>query len=296
MFSKLTGHQKGLIAVCFAALLWSTGGLFIKLISLSPYAILSLRALFSAALFGIWFRKRVFQWSWNIFLVSVFYCGLVICFVISTKITTAANAIFLQYTAPIYLILLEPVLFRFKLERINILTVIVCFLGMGLFFMGDLEVGDMRGNVLALASGVFLAALMLAQRFNPPDRHEAAIFQGNMLVAVFFFPAVLQGPAPTLPEWGMLAFLGLVQLGLGYVLFTYGLKRVPAFESSLIAMLEPVLNPVWVLIGYGEKPAGTAVAGGLLIVGMLIVRTMIQERKKYLQRRLLAQEQGLLEV
>ena len=276
MLSRLNTHQSGLLAILFAAFLWSTGGLFIKLISLDAYSILSLRALFSAILFGALFRKRVWQWSWNTALVACCYAGLVICFVIATKLTTAANAIFLQYTAPIYLILLEPILFRFRVERINILTVVVSFLGMALFFVGDLQMGDMGGNLLALLSGVFLAGMMLAQRFNPPERHEAAIFQGNVLVFLLFLPAVIQGPAPSTIEWGMLAFLGFVQLGLGYVLFTYGLKRVSALESSLVAMLEPVLNPVWVLIGYGEQPASTAILGGLIIVGMLTYRTFVR--------------------
>ena len=174
-------RRMGLVAVVLAALLWSTGGVFIKLLTLPPNAILGLRALFAATLFAVLFRKKVLQFSWNIALVAGFNAALVTTYVFSMKLTTAANAIFLQYTAPVYLILLEPLLFRFKLARINILTVIVCIIGMGLFFMGDLEIGDMRGNILALASGIFLAAMMLAQRFNPPERHEAAIFQGNLI-------------------------------------------------------------------------------------------------------------------
>ena len=274
---EIEARRKGLIAVVLAAVLWSTGGVFIKLLSLSPYSILGLRALFSAALFALLFRANVSKFSWNILLVALFNAALVTTYVVSMKLTTAANSIFLQYTAPVYLILLEPLLFRFKLQRINILTVVVCIFGMALFFMGDLEIGDMRGNLLALASGVFLAAMMLAQRFNPPAHHEAAIFQGNLLVTLIFLPAVLQGPAPNPTEWAMLAFLGLIQLGLGYALFTYGLKRVPAFESSLLAMLEPILNPVWVLIGYGERPSATALLGGAVIVGMLILRIIIIE-------------------
>lgn len=270
-------RRKGLVAVVLAAVLWSTGGVFIKLLSLPPYSILGLRALFSAGLFALLFRANVLKFSWNILLVALFNAALVTTYVVSMKLTTAANSIFLQYTAPVYLILLEPLLFRFRLQRINILTVVVCVLGMVLFFIGDLEIGDMRGNLLALASGIFLAAMMLAQRFNPPAHHEAAIFQGNLMVTLIFLPAVLQGPTPTPTEWGMLAFLGLIQLGLGYALFTYGLKRVPAFESSLLAMLEPILNPIWVLIGYGERPSVTALMGGAVIVGMLILRIIIVE-------------------
>jgi len=270
-------HQSGLAAILFAAFLWSTGGLFIKLIHIDAQAILSLRALFAALLFGILFWKKVWHWSGNILLVSICYAGLVSCFVVATKITTAANAIFLQYTAPIYLILLEPLLFRYRVKRINTITVVVCFIGMALFFVGDLQMGDMRGNLLALLSGVFLAGMMLGQRFNPPERHEAAIFQGNLLVFLVFFPFVLQGQAPNGADWAMLAFLGFIQLGSGYVLFTYGLKRVSALEGSLVAMLEPVLNPVWVFIGYGEQPAPTAIVGGLIIVGMLAYRTIVQD-------------------
>lgn len=278
MPSRLTDHQSGLLAVLLAALLWSTGGLFIKLLPFDAFTILCYRAFFAALLFAGLFRRRVWRFSWATLLVSLFYAGLVISFVTSTKLTTAANAIFLQYTAPIYLMLLEPLLFKFRLERINIVTVVFCFLGMALLFFGDLEVGDMSGNLLALSSGVFLAAMLLAQRFNHHDNHEAAIFQGNVLVFVLFLPAAAQASWPTLPEWGMLLFLGLVQIGLGYVLFTYGLKRVLAIESSLIAMLEPVLNPVWVLIGYGERPGMTAVWGGAVIVLTLIIRTVIVER------------------
>jgi DME family drug/metabolite transporter len=270
-------HQSGLAAILFAAFLWSTGGLFIKLIHIDAQAILSLRALFAALLFAVLFWKKVWQWSGNILLVSLCYAGLVSCFVVATKITTAANAIFLQYTAPIYLILLEPLLFRHRVKRINTITVVVCFVGMALFFVGDLQMGDMRGNLLALLSGVFLAGMMLAQRFNPPERHEAAIFQGNLLVFLGFFPFVLQGQSPSGADWAMLAFLGFIQLGSGYVLFTYGLKRVSALEGSLVAMLEPVLNPVWVFVGYGEQPAPTAIVGGLIIVGMLVYRTIVQD-------------------
>lgn len=272
--------RTGIIAIALAAIVWSTGGVFIKLLSQDAYTILFYRALFAAALFAVVFGKKVFRISWRIVLVSFFYLGLVSCFVIATKKTTAANAIFLQYTAPVYLILLEPWLFRLKLRKINLITVVVCLLGMSLFFMGQFDTSNLMGNLIALGSGLFLAGLLLSQRFNPSEDHEAAIFLGNLLVALVYLPFAWNAPLPNPSEWGMLAFLGLIQIGLGYILFTYGLKRVHALESSLLGMLEPVLNPVWVLIGYGEKPTTYALLGGAVIVAMLIVRMVVMDREE----------------
>ena len=278
--SRLTDHQSGLAAIVVAALVWSTGGLFIKLLSQNAYTILCYRAAFAALIFALWYGKKVFRFSRTTLLVAVFYAGLVTAFVVATKLTTAANAIFLQYTAPIYLILLEPLLFKFRQPRINLITLVVCLLGMGLFFIGDLAFYNLKGILIALSSGVFLAGLLLAQRYNHPDRHEAGIFWGNIIVFLLFLPVAFQSPLPSPAEWGMLAFLGLIQIGVGYMFFTYGLKRVMAIESALIAMLEPVLNPVWVLIGYGEMPSAGAAFGGFIIIGMLVLRTIITERKK----------------
>lgn len=277
---RLSDHQSGLLAIVIAALFWSTGGLFIKLLSQDAYTILCYRAAFAALLFGLWYRKKVFRFSFMTGVVALFYAGLVTAFVVATKLTTAANAIFLQYTAPIYLILLEPVIFKFRQPRINIVTLVVCFLGMTLFFIGDLQLDSMKGILIALCSGVFLAGMMLSQRHNRQENHEAALFWGNILVVALFLPTAIQAPIPTPTEWSMLAFLGLIQIGVGYMFFTYGLKRVLAIESALIAMLEPVLNPVWVLIGYGEMPSIGAAVGGFIIIAMLVVRTIIVERAR----------------
>ena len=278
MWNRLTTHQAGLLAVVFAAIVWSTGGLFIKLLPFNSLTILFYRSVCAAALFALIFRRKVFRLNGTTLLVSLCYVGLMTTFVISTKMTSAANAIFLQYTAPIYVLLLEPVLFKIRLERINIWTIVVCIFGMTLFFMGDLEVGSMTGNWIALGSGVLWAAMMLLQRRNDPDRHESAIFWGNSIMVIIAFPTFLQSAAPTTEQWAMLLFLGFIQIGVGYLLFTYGLKRILAIESSLLAMLEPILNPVWVLIGYGEVPSKYAIIGGVIIIVALVVRAVIVER------------------
>ncbi|HMN90224.1 MAG TPA: EamA family transporter [Saprospiraceae bacterium] len=291
MLTRLSAHKAGLLAVAVAALLWSTGGLFIKLLPFEPLTILFYRSACAALLFGLLFRNAIFRLNGLTIFVSIVYAALMMTFVFSTKLTTAANAIFLQYTAPIYVLLLEPLLFRLPLERINIWTIVVCFLGMVLFFLGDLEMGNTTGNVIALGSGVLLAAMMLGQRKNDPTRHEAAIFWGNVLVVLIAIPSYLQSATPQPLEWGMLLFLGFVQMGMGFFFFTYGLKRVLAIEGSLLGMLEPILNPVWVFIGYGETPSKLALVGGLLIIAMLSLRVVIKERTKYRQYKMMQSEE-----
>lgn len=270
----------GLAAIVLAAIIWSTGGLLIKLLPFNAQTILFYRSLFAAILFAAMFRRAIFNINGLTVLVSIMYAVLLITFVTATKLTTAANAIFLQYTAPIYVLLLEPVLFKTRLRRIDIIAIAVCVGGMFLFFFGDLEVGHAGGNWIALLSGLMLAGIILGQRFNAPERYEAAIFWGNILVVIICFPAWQQSATPTVPEWGMLLFLGFVQIGVGYALFNYGLKRTTALESSLIAMLEPVLNPVWVFLGYGEAPAPLAIVGGAVIVAMLAVRLLPFGRRR----------------
>ena len=271
-FLSLPAHQQGIIAIVFAAILWSTGGVFIKLLPQDAFTILFYRSTLAAGLFWAVYGRQVFSMNRRAWFNSLFYSVLVIFFVVSTKLTTAANSILLQYTAPIDVVLAEPVLFKTKLEKINVWTIIACISGMGILLSGDISAGNWTGNIIALGSGFALAALLLGQRMNAPEYQVRSIFWGNVLVAVVAIPFFLQSPLPTAGQAAMLGFLGIFQIGLGYLLFTYGLKRVLAVESALLAMLEPILNPVWVLIGYGEKPTGAAVAGGLVILAALAGR------------------------
>lgn len=279
-FLSLPEHRQGIIAIVFAAILWSTGGVFIKLLPQDAFTILFYRSALAAALFAAVYGKQIFRMNLRAWLNSLFYCALLILFVVSTKLTTAANSILLQYTAPIYVLLAEPFLFKIKLERVNVFAIVACVLGMVILLSGDISVGNWTGNIIALCSGVALAALLLGQRMNAPEYQVRSIFWGNVLVALVGLPFFLQSPVPTVGQAAMLGFLGIFQIGLGYLLFTYGLKRVLAIESALLAMLEPILNPVWVLIGYGERPTGAAVVGGLVILFALAIRLAWMEWRK----------------
>ncbi|MBI1227271.1 MAG: EamA family transporter [Bacteroidetes bacterium] len=278
--SIVPDHLQGIFAIILAAIFWSTGGVFVKLLPQDAYTILSYRSFLSAAVFFVFFRKKVFQMNGQAWLNALFYCLLVLSFVVSTKLTTAANSILLQYTGTVYVLLAEPYFFNIKMQRVNVVTIFTCIIGMVILVAGDLKAGSMLGNFIAFLSGFLMAALFIGQRLNGSERQPAAIFWGNVMMALVGLPWLLQSPLPTLPEAAMLGWLGVFQLGLGFVLFTFGLKRVLAIEGALLAMLEPILNPVWVLIFYGEKPSLGAIIGGAIIVIALASRIIWLEKRK----------------
>jgi drug/metabolite transporter (DMT)-like permease len=268
-------HNKGILAVFLTAILWSSGGLFIKLISLDSMELSFFRCAIAAVVFALMFRKRILKLNRLALLNSFAYAAVLILFVIATKTTTAANAIFLQSTAPIYVLIFEPLLTKTKWERINIITIVVCFLGMILFFMGDLTPGDIKGNIAALLAGVAFAAFFLGMKKNEPQYGESSIFYGNVIVALICIPFITDMNSISVQDFAMVSFLGVFQIAFAYALFSYGLKRIIAVEASIISMFEPVLNPIWVFIGYGEVPSFYAIIGGIIIMTAITVRTLI---------------------
>jgi len=273
----LQDHQKGIIAILAAAILWSTGGVFIKLISLNTYQLSFFRSTFAALVFLILFRKVVVYANGFALLNAFFYVVVLIFFVLATKLTTAANAIFLQYTAPIYVLIFEPIINKTKFEKINIITIIICFLGMILFFMGELSPGHLEGNLAALLSGVAFAAFFLGMRKNKSEYQFSSIFYGNIFIALICIPSLFSINALVINDLWMVVYLGIFQIGIAYAIFSYGLKRVYAIEASIIGMIEPVLNPVWVFFGYGEVPSFMAIIGGVIIVATITIRAFILE-------------------
>ena len=274
---QLPEHQKGIIAVLIAAVLWSSGGILIKLITFHPMQISFFRGIFAALVFAIIFRKKAFIFNGMTFVNGIFYAGILILFVIATKLTTAANAIFLQYTAPIYVLVFEPLINKTEFKRINVITIFVCFVGMILFFMGELSFTHIEGNIVALLSGIAFAAFLIGMRHNKHEYQFSTIFYGNIIITLICIPMLGYFNAIKMTDLLMVSFLGIFQIGIAYAIFTYGLKRVLAIEASLIGMIEPVLNPVWVLIWYGEVPSFPAMIGGIIIISAIAFRTFIME-------------------
>jgi drug/metabolite transporter (DMT)-like permease len=222
-------------------------------------------------------------------ITSILYAGLIILFVLATKLTTAANAIFLQYTAPVYVLLLEPVFYKEKFRGRDFITVALCVGGMSLFFVGKLRPQDISGNLLALASGVCFALFVLLMRHakaRDVNRASSAIYGNLIAVAIcapWFFGAAKRGISAT--DFACIAYLGIVQIGFAYLLFTLAMARgVRSLDAGIIGYIEPVLNPVWVFLFIGERPSGWAMIGGLIIVTSVIFHTLIEIRAKRRQR------------
>ena len=274
-------HRKGIIATIAAALIWSTAGVLVKLLDQDAFTILCYRSIYAGLVFLIVFRKEALHIDRRALLISAFYAPLLICFVTATKLTTAANAIFLQYLAPAIVLVIEPKLLGIQMKRYNLITVFVCLAGMS-FFLIEQKAGEHNwiGDLVAAMSGVFLAGLVLTLRFSNRQEQVSGIFLGNILVVLITLPWFLKSSPPTTQEHLMLAYLGIIQIGVGYLLFTYGQRRIPALESSLISMLEPILNPVWVIIWYGEFPSVWSIAGGTIILLALIARMWYISRLK----------------
>lgn len=287
-FGSLTPHQQGLVAVLGAAVLWSTGGLFIKWVSLDALGVTMWRSLLAGIVMWLVARPPV-RWPWKTsrltWGIAVSYALTLVMFVAATKLTTAASAIFLQYTAPLYLLVSGALFLKERPSRLDFVTVAVAFCGMALFFVGKLDTDAMTGNILAAASGVTLAAmftLLRAPGCTSITRPEAMVL-GNMLLVVGLFAVNLgrMTSEPFTPDASDvlgLAFLGVVQIGFAYLLFGFGVGHVQALEASLIGMLEPVLNPVWVFLFLGETPGWWAVLGGAIIVAAVSARTFATEK------------------
>jgi len=269
--------------VVIAVLLWSTGGLFIKLTSLDAYQVTFFRSLLAGitVLFLTWRNGlRI-----NLFGVgtSFIYAILLFLFVWATKHTTAANAIFLQYTAPIYILILAPFVIGEKFHWRDLVTIIFCIGGMSLFFVGKLEISDYQGNVAALASGIFLGLYIMLLRHQKAVAMNSTItvIYGNFLLAILTLPSGIDAlPTITWRDAAAVGFLGIFQIGISYILFIKGVRGgTRPLDASIIGFIEPLLNPVWVFVFIGERPSSWALLGGAVIVATVAIHTFVNSRK-----------------
>ena len=263
--------------ISLTAFLWSSSGLFIKILTVNAFVISFYRSLIAAiTLLVIVFTRKnkvKFEFDGLTVLASVFYAGILIFFVIANKMTTSANAIFLQFTAPIYLLFLEPLFLKTKFRRKDLITVLICVSGMFLFFAGILELGNIYGNFIAIAAGICFAMFSLFVKWKKNLGGENTILSvifGNLLVAVICLPVMYSDISITTTQFYILLYMGVVQIGISYFIFNIGIKYVSATESMIIGMLEAVFNPVWVFLGVGEVPSVQAIIGGVIIFGGII--------------------------
>jgi drug/metabolite transporter (DMT)-like permease len=271
-------RKKALLYLVITAVLWSTGGLFIKLVDWNPVAIAGARSGISAVVMLLYLRKPVKPKGKIKLLGACTYASLVIMFVAANKLTTSANAILLQYSAPVWVILFSGMFLKEKIRKHDIAAVFVVMLGMVLFFVGDIKSGNMVGNVLALLSGVSMGAMVILLKLQSTGEPVEITLLGNILTFVvalpFFFLSV-----PSFKSILGLLMLGIFQLGISYILYTAAIKHVSAVEAILIPILEPLLNPVWVFLFTGESPGTFALIGGAVVIAAIISRELYVQLK-----------------
>jgi drug/metabolite transporter (DMT)-like permease len=267
-------RRAGILSIVVAALLWSTGGIGIKAVADPALKVTFYRSVFAAVTLFLIFRRDVRVKPTPAFLVAIVSYGTCLTtFVIATKWTTAANAIFLQYAGVIWVLLLSPLVLREAMRRRDVIAIAVALAGMALFFIGRFEARGMAGNAMALTSSVFFATMILALR-REHHASRAAVIWGNVLLAVALFPFVMHDLSLTLKSLLALLFLGIFQIGLAYAFFVRGLAYVTATQASLTGMLEPVMNPIWVLLFLGERPSAFALVGGAIVLAAIAWHTM----------------------
>jgi drug/metabolite transporter (DMT)-like permease len=273
-------HTRAIFQLIGAALCWSLAGLLIKAVAWPPLAVAGGRGILAAAFLYGTNRGLRFHFSRDQVVGAVAYAACTVTFCVATKLTTAANAIVLQYTAPIWVALFGAWFLGERATRADWITLVVVFAGMGLFFADGLALAHTVGNTIALISGVCFAGMTIALRKQKDGSPVESIILGNVIGFLIGLPWILRAPALPVQGWTALALLGTVQLGCSYWLYARAIKQVTALEALLIPVIEPILNPIWVLILLHEKPSAYALVGGIIVLTAITLRAGISIRDR----------------
>lgn len=275
---------RGTLVMLLTAALWSTSGLGIKLVNWNPVAITGARSFVAAVLLLVVARGFNPPKTSAGVLASISYALCMLTFVVANKYTTSANAIFLQYLSPGFVAVLGIVFVKEYLTRFDWAILTGVLGGMTLFFIDRIGPGAMWGNVSAVVSGLFLALFIVFMRVDSGQAEGKHTTLDNMilshlLAAAVSLPVVLTSTMPDFPSIVGILYMGLIQMGLASILFPYGVRRLTAIGTSIITLIEPVLNPVWVFAVIGEVPSLNAVIGGTVIVVLVAVRSVVSIRR-----------------
>ena len=273
-------RKRAIAGLLIAMIFVSSNGLLIKLSTWDALALNGARSLIAALVLWAFLRRPHFTWSRAQLGGAAAYALMLITFVQATRWTTAANAIFLQFTAPVWVALLGFWLLGERPRRSDWITIAAVLVGMLLFFGGGLAPQDTWGNLLALFSGLCMAVLTIALRAQKDGSPTETVLLGNLLAAGIGLPSLLFGDqAIDAREIGIVVFLGVFQLGLPFIIITLAIKQLSALESILIQTLEPLLNPVWVYLGIGEVPSLSAIAGAAIVFTAVTLNTVLHSRR-----------------
>lgn len=279
----MNSETKAVVALAGSALLWSTGGVFIKLVDWNGFAIAGSRSLIASFVLLIYLKKPRLKLRFPLLAAALSSACTMTLYVLANKMTTAANTILLQYTAPVYVAVLAWVILKEKPTADNWIALVIIVSGMLLFFTGKLSPGNMFGNVLAVLSGLGLAFFAVFMRMQKGNSPFESFFLAHLITFVVSIPFILKSGSPEASGWAGIFMLGVFQLGFASLLFSYGIRQVSALKAMLILTLEPILNPVWVFLFTGEVPGIYAVVGGVFIIAAVLFTTIYSSRRERLK-------------
>lgn len=276
-------QTRALFLLALTATMWSLGGLLIKSISMNPLAIAGFRSLIAAPVLWLACTNRRPQFLFNKvqWVAAVCLVGTVLLFVASTKLTTAANSILLQYTAPLYVALLSGPILGERINKWDWVSIAAIFCGMILFFVDKMSADHLLGNILALISGISYAGIVICLRLQKGKSTIESLLLGHLLTAAIGLPFLfLMSSMPSQTDAIRILILGVFQLGIPYALYAIAIPHVNALEATLVTMIEPILNPLWVALFFGERPSGNSLIGGAVVLLAVFAHTLFKHRFK----------------
>ena len=259
-------------------MLWSLGGVLIKSVQWNAPAIAGMRSIFALPIIAFVVRRKDLIFSRVQIVAAILYCITLTCYVNAMVMTTAANAVLLQYSAPIYVALIGSWLLKEKVTRFDWLIIVISVGGMILFFLDELSLQNIWGNLLGILSGITFGAMFVCMRMQKHGSPIGSVFLGNIMVGLVNLPFMFKS-MPDGRSWLFMAILGLIQVGFAYIIYSYAIKHVTALEAVMITMLEPILNPIWVAMLADEMPGNWAIVGGVIVLTAVGVRLVKQSRR-----------------
>ena len=279
----MTKEKSAMLQMIICSVLWSIAGIIIKLIDANPFVISGFRSLFSAITVFIFMiiAKKKFVINKKAVIMSTCMSMVFLLFVSANKLTTAANAIVLQFTAPVFVLIVSYIFLKQKLKKADVIATIITLFGIALFFFDELDTGHLLGNILAIAAGFFLGVMFVCASNIDMNEKMTGTLLAHIITALVGIPFLLftKNTINADAMW-LFALLGIVQLGIPYILLCYASRYISPVASSLLSVIEPLLNPVWVVIFYNEVPGVMAFVGGIIIIVTITIWCVKADIKK----------------
>lgn len=275
-------ENKAIIEMLVCAALWSTAGIFIKLLPWNGFAVAGLRSLIAGLTMAAYMRIKKYHYALNrrTLVSGIFTACVYTCFVVSNKLTTAANAIVLQFTSPVFLVVFSALFLKQRIRRADIAVVVMTLLGIALFFLDQLKPGYLLGNLVAIGAGMFMAGMFMTVGEMEGEERFSAIVTGQFLTFLAGLPfIVITRPAFTPGAALSILALGVFQLGISYILYVKASRYCPPLACCLLGAVEPLLNPVWVFLFDGERPGFFALIGSVVVVASVTVWCVFGKEK-----------------